>query len=502
MARCWTCGSSVSGNHYRCSACEDSLREIESLHETVSEGFADLARIQEAGFNQLSDQLSEIGTILEWGFCELSWRLQQQTEALRSIDHTLKTPSETKANEWRLHAEELRRRGVLEESEEFFLKALNEYRLDYRIYVGLAETYLQINRFDKAKVFLEKSLPHAPKGTIWVSGVSERVRNLLQQGYKIEAIKEYRAETGVGLAEAKEVIDRIGIGQNMGVNVTDIFDWRSYSYRLIGRIYACEENYLQAVVALHTAIGLSPTYEDGHYDYAQYSAQMRNRETSLSSLQKAILTKPLYWYLAQKERNFDPVRSEIEKFISRISMEASNRAKDAIIKAERVINQAREGVSQAKVALSVSRDKAELKSSTICEDAETKLKLAEDKVASGDYIAFLEAKPIADESYTLANSAMGTAYTEREYYQKRRTEKVKNAWARVPGAIFGWPLFFLFSGYFVFGFGGCTVRICQGYKDVMDPINAAYANEAGVGALIGIIGGVLCGIHNILKELE
>lgn len=453
MARCWTCGSSVSGYRYRCSACEDVPRrlqsidrEVESLHETISEGFADLARIQEAGFNQLSDQLSEIATILEWGFGELSWQLQQQIEVLRSIDHTLKTRAETQANEWRLHAEELRRRGVLDESEEFFLKALNEYRLDYRIYVGLAETYLQMNKFDKAMAYLEKSLPHAPK---------------------------------------KEI------------------DYKSYSYRLIGHIHACEEDYNRAVAVLRTSIELSPTYEDGHYDYAQYSAQMRNRETCISSLQKAILAKPLYWYLAQKERNFDPVRSEIEKFISRISMEASNRAKDAIIKAERVINQAREGVSQAKVALSVSRDKAELESSTICEDAETKLKLAKDKVASGDYIAFLEAKPIAEKSYDLANNALNTANREREHYQKRRTEKVKNAWARVPGAFIGWPLLFALLG----GIGGCTTGIFTSdftYKWITNwAVEGVKARAWGnFGMLLGGIIGLIFGIYNIRKELE
>lgn len=35
----------------------------------------------------------------------------------------------------------------------------------------------------------------------------ETLRNLVRQGRKIEAIKQYREETGVGLAEAKAVID-------------------------------------------------------------------------------------------------------------------------------------------------------------------------------------------------------------------------------------------------------------------------------------------------------
>lgn len=443
MAKCWTCGTHVSGYRYTCSACE-SLNEIKNLQKTVESYGEDLdyiAQIQQEGFQMLNDTLSsglsEIASAIEWGFGEISWKLQQQLDVLKSIDYTLKTPSETKANEWRLHAEELRRRGVLEESEEFFLKALNEYRLDYRIYVGLAETYLQMNRFDKAKVFLEKSLPHAPK---------------------------------------KEI------------------DYKSYSYRLIGHIYACEGNYNQATAILQNSIELSPAYEDGHYDYAQYCAQLRNKEICLSSLQKAILAKPLYWYLAQKERNFDPVRSEVEKLLSGIITEASNRAKDTIAKSENALKEAHEAVSKARQSLITSRDKASLKSSTLCEQAEAKFKLAKDKVASGDYVAFLDAKPIAEESHAIANNAANTAIGECEHFQKRRAEKVKNAWKRVPGAFIGWPLLFGIISMI----GSCTLLLISKGNIPMKQANP-YLNG---GFFLGLIIGFIWGIFRIRKALE
>jgi len=444
MVRCWTCGTHVSGYRYTCSSCE-SLNELKNLQKTIEsygEGLDYIAQIQQEGFKALNDTLSsglsEIASAIEWGFGEISWQLQQQTDVLRSIDHTLKTPSETKANEWRLHAEELRRRGVLDESEEFFLKALNEYRLDYRIYVGLAETYLQMNKFDKAKVFLEKSLPHAPK---------------------------------------KEI------------------DYKSYSYRLIGHIYACEEEYNQATTILRHSIELSPTYEDGHYDYAQYCAQLRNKETCLSSLQKAILAKPLYWYLAQKERNFDPVKSEVEKLLYNIIAEASHKTKDAIAKTENILKEAHEVISKARQALSVSRDKSVLNSNTMYENAEAKLKLAKDKVASGDYVAFREAKPIAEEAHTIANNAVNTAYGECEHYTRRRSEKVKNAWKRVPESII-----VIIVGPFLFGgigkIGGCTIGFFSHA--------ASKGADIGflLGAVAGIIFGIIAGVYNILKELS
>lgn len=428
----------------------------------------------------ISKGLSELASAIEWGFDKLDWRLQQQTDVLISIDHTLKTPSATKANEWRLQAEELMQKGVLEESEEFFLKALNEYRLDFRIYIGLAKTYLQMNKHDKAKVFLEKSLPHAPK---------------------------------------KEI------------------DWKSYSYRLIGHIYACEEDYNQAVSILRTSIELSPTYEDGHYDYAQYCAQMRNKETCLSSLQKAILAKPLYWYLAQKERNFDPLRSEVEKLLSDIHTEASTRAKNAISKSMDILKdvnktisntfeEAEEAISKAKQALIISRDKAELESITTCENVKSKYSLAyenakstlekaKDKVASGDYVAFLEAQPLAEEAISLArkagdiglNGAKNTidkANKEREHYQNRRAEKVKNAWKNVPGLIWKPVIIGI-----ILSFSGCTIGYIgsyMGYFVGIIPRTHSPDNYAGLGffggGIVGFVYGIVSAIKEIKKKLE
>lgn len=167
MARCWSCGAEIPGGlhpryWFTCPNCAQ-VEEIQTLRREASNNLAELARIQEHGLETLSDRLSEVATVIEWGFEEIRWELQQQTDVLRSIDHTLKTPSETQANEWRSMAEELRRRGVLDKSEELFLKVLNMNPLDYRIYVGLALTYLQMNQFDKARSWLEESLPHAPR---------------------------------------------------------------------------------------------------------------------------------------------------------------------------------------------------------------------------------------------------------------------------------------------------------------------------------------------------
>jgi tetratricopeptide (TPR) repeat protein len=265
------------------------------LSRDVGDALYDLTKIQERGLEKLleavSEGTSEIATVIEWGFQEIGWRLQQQTDILRSIDHTLKTPSETQATEWRRMAEELRNRGVLDKSEELFLKALDLNPLDYRIYVGLAETYLRANQFDKARASLEKSLPHAPKK---------------QQ-----------------------------------------LDFKSYSYRLIGHIYACEEDYGQAVVALRAAVEFSPDYEDAHYDYAQYCALVGEKEGCLASLQKAVTTRRFYFYLAEKERNFDPLRPDVQALLTQVSTKAFDEASATIAATESALKAAAEASPKA-----------------------------------------------------------------------------------------------------------------------------------------------------------
>ncbi|MBU1182085.1 MAG: hypothetical protein KKF00_07990 [Proteobacteria bacterium] len=440
MARCWTCGSSVSGYHYRCSLCKDALREIESLHETVSEGFADLARIQEQGFNQLSDQLSEISTILEWGFGELSWQLQQQTDVLRSIDHTLKTPSETKANEWRLHAEELRRRGVLEESEEFFLKALNEYRLDYRIYVGIAETYLQMSKFDNAIVLLEKSLPHAPQ---------------------------------------KEI------------------DYKSYSYRLIGHIYACKEDYIKALDALRSSIKLSPDYADGLYDFVQYASLVSDdviericaqtfrqwghnwqravelRDYDLIcwlALSKAIKGKAVLFSLAEKERNFEQRRELVQRVLKNLLDNARGKVEVTIImtKIDPISEEVERAISGAKSSADKFRG-VDLECERIYNDAKSKLKLAKDKLTSGDYLKVLEAEKIAEESLSLFEKSKEKARSEQNYYENSFKSKLKSTFdfGEIAAASAGIG--------FLLGIGGCIAHLMKGYKNVDDPIGTFFS---------------------------
>jgi tetratricopeptide (TPR) repeat protein len=61
-----------------------------------------------------------------------------------------------------VQAEENRSRGDYKHAIEYFLESLHKSSLDYRTYIGLAETYLHIGQFANANTYLENSLFHAP----------------------------------------------------------------------------------------------------------------------------------------------------------------------------------------------------------------------------------------------------------------------------------------------------------------------------------------------------
>jgi len=303
MAKCWTCGEyqagSITGNlHFNCPSCR-GVKEIQNLREASASNLGELLEAQQSGFEELSRALSEglsdIASAIEWGFENISWELQQQTEVLRSIDQTLKTPSETQANEWRSIAERLMGRRVFDKAEEFFLKALGSNPLDYRIYIGLAWTYLRMNRFDEARIYLEKSLPHAPFGS------------------------------------------RSG----------EEFDYQSYSYRLIAHIYFCEEEYSDAIKALERALRRSPEYHEAIYDLSQCYAQMGNSSRATKKLEEVIAKEPAYFHLARTDESLEPVSSGVKGLLNELADGAVSEIKEPLAKSKRALEQLQEAFSAA-----------------------------------------------------------------------------------------------------------------------------------------------------------
>jgi len=353
MARCWSCGAGLpEGLHLNywltcptCTQVEETRKIRETLESSGAQSFYEVvtifgpdigetAGILEAGFGELSEQLANIASILEWGFEEIDWRLDQISETLENIDRTLKSPAITRAREWRRIAEELRRRKVLDKSKRFFLKSLDANPLDYRTYIGLGKTYFELGSSWKARFYWEESLPYAPKGEI---------------------------------------------------------DYKSYTYRLLGRLDFCEENYQQAASKLKTSIELSPNYWIGHYDYAQYCALIGDEKNCLDSLKIAILNKKPLEKLARKERNFDVLGNKIREFFVGASVEAN----EALSQLEAVSKEFRSGYVFVKSNVKV--ELISLKDTELYKLGEFGLIYGKKKEALGDYGAFLEVKSIAEE---------------------------------------------------------------------------------------------------------
>lgn len=463
MARCWSCGAGITGGlhpryWFTCPNCAQ-VEELESLRREASNNLTELGRIQEHGFETLSDRLSEVANVIEWGFEEIKWQLEQQTNILRSIDHTLKTPSETRANEWRSMAEELRRRGDLPKALELFLKAGEANPLDYRIYIGLAYTYLEMNQFGEARETLEKSILHVPRAQ-------------LPNYEEVEMGGEYYL-VYPGLKDGGPfwIDENESIAKRLPHTLSEIPEWRkaqekqedyyrSYSKRLIGHIHACEENYDQAARILQSALELSPNYEDAHYDYAQYCALVGKKEDCLASLRKAILAKPLYFHLAQKERNFAPIRGEVDNLLWKHKAEILYEAEEAISLAEeelgnvgkaipmieetllRSLGWSENDTKQKKVSGQAKSRLDELETKKIYSKARSDIQAAKEGASSGDYIELVSAKDIALESKALAVKAKEKAHEERKAWETERRRKLEEE-AKERKGISAWVFAFL-----------------------------------------------------------
>jgi len=467
MGRCWSCGSHVSGglNYvFTCPHCAQ-VQEIKNLREEASANLSKLAEIQQRGFEELSDRLAEVATVIEWGFAELQWQLQKQTHILVNIDHTLKTPNETQANELRQMAEKLCARGVFDESERRFLRALELNPLDYRIYIGLSQVHLQKNQFGKAKTVLESSLPHAPKRTLNKASEDRmQISRLLKKGL-IEAAEDkcldliitkgwhgnftpHEEDLGDGIrvvflndenkwgqmveaqksswgGAANGVVSGLTRGIEEGileklfekpddfegeydfgfttyyVNTNILlrdcgaFDFKSYSYKLIGHIYACEENYDKAKETLKLSLQLSPEYEDAHYDYAQYCALTGDRNACFTSLQKAIEGKSLYYYLAHKEKNFEPLRSEVQKLLKEHNDRAMQTVTTTVAEAEQGFNNLERIFQKVTRSFKKTEEEPDIVLTKTYDISKTLLEDAKVKLSSGDYLQMLRAEAVA-----------------------------------------------------------------------------------------------------------
>ena len=389
MPMCWTCGSPMAFPVNRCPNCE-SLGELQKLRGdlgTLVEGQRGQTAELKAGFAAVADGVEAMASAIAWGLESVEWAVTQQTEVLRGIDLVLKTPAETEANEKRLIGEQLRERGVLDQAEQFFRRALELYPLDFRTYIGLGHTLLQAVRMADARDQFAASLPHAPK--------------------------------------------------QPGVTPTGIADWRSYSLRLIGRTWVCEDDLPRAVGALEEAVALSPAYPEALYDLSVYLAQSGQGQRFGQWLEKAILYDPLKWYLARQERAFSVVRDDVDHITDKLLTSAEADAADAIARAE------------ATLTVLAQKDRF-VKLADAHASARDVIHSARERQASGDYSAVREVPAVLERTYSLVPDLKEQAAGLAEKARKRDIRLL----ITVGGAVVG--------GFLVALLGGSTFWIAAG----------------------------------------
>ena len=266
-------------------------------------------------------------------------------------------------------------------------------------------------------------------------------------------------------------------------------DMRSYSYRLIGRTYFCEEQYAKAAEALELAVKLSLEWPDANYDYSQYCALAGKRDECLSWLAKAILAKPIFYYLAQKEISFDPLRQDVEALLRDVKKRASDKAGALVSEAEAHLRQAQEAVRDAEETMAKARQKEGLAPRNLLKPAESCLKDSREKLASADYRQVLDSQIMAAQATaearqarTAADAAANGATAERRAVLSEQAHSAK-------GKILGWT----FKGFFLGMSAGAIVAVTVGeFGHIEDqdsgPIIYGCVLAGGVlGALAGFL---------------
>ena len=479
MGTCWSCGAPVGGVHYMftCPACAEN-----ALMKDISRGVRDGVDGQERAMQMIasslgnvaeklsgiSDEISNLAGIVQGGFDELEWELQQQTEVLYSIDGTLRTPSQTQAKEWREMAEQLRGRGCYDEAEQWFLKSLEMSPLDFRTYVGLAMNYLRKTEFDKAEEVLTRSLPHAPQGMM---GIGARKQDMTEDEEYLHYLLR-RGRKGEGYKE----------------QVRDfLFDYKSLSRRLIGRIWACRGDYKRATAELRSAIDLSPEYPEGNYDYALYCVQAGMGTEWNNPMRLAISSQPGYLNVARAERRFAPVRQDLDNLLSGLLNEATEKANQTIQDAECKFAEAKRAVAAA--------PSAEERYDESTKKIIVLLAATKRDMASNDYSKILKVPTTAVCAAKLSSLLEKDARESASAFLQEKERRKNKALLAIPKAIGVSVVLFFVLGV-VFTMGGCFADVFSGQG------HDYYTDKGGpLGGCLGIAIGVIWGIVECFRQL-
>lgn len=444
MGKCAKC------NGIGCTACQ-SLEKLENIDSSLGEASGNLEAMsgqldglidaQYETADAISEGLGIVAGALDEGFSALRAQFDEQIGALSDICSVLENPRATQADELRRMADEMRRRNVLPKAQEAYLESLELNPLDYRAYIGIAETKIKQNALEEAKKYVEQSLPHAPK--------------------------------------------------------SKSFDWKSYSYRILAHIAIRENDPPGAINHLHSAIQHTSGYGEGLYELAQFCAIAQKKDECLNALQTAITLNPGYFASAQ-QGNFFGARPQVHALLQGMHAAAGKELKSAIISLEKRMSKAYDEVAKAEEWRERANEGGRCESVRKYESAV--VSLGGLKKASGYEQAINAIQKRVPQLQGEISDVITKTIDEQNHYKSVRKTKVKSAWAAVPRAIFANTIVSSCLGGMTGYVSGCMYFVSQPQPNV--PTSEGIALGSSLGVIVGAMVGLLIGVYQIRKKLK
>lgn len=238
----------------------------------------------------ISWSIEEIQATLDWGFSEVIWQLELQTEVLKNILETIQAPLDTQAKELKKRAEEAYRNKWIDDALEDFLESEKKNRYDFTIHQSLGNIYLFHKKNPgKALEYYEKAVKYAIPCSPYHNSLA-----LLH----------------------------------------------------IGLIKYLQEDFQKAYEATLEAIKLSPDFGEAHYQHAQYCAILGKHDEAIEHLWEAIKVNRHYCVKVGSEKDFSVMKGQLRSFFKERQSKAQDIAKSEIKMAQELVQDAKSyGVS-------------------------------------------------------------------------------------------------------------------------------------------------------------
>lgn len=235
-----------------------STNTIVASKERIAEGLD----VVSCGISNVENGLHDLKSAFEWGISEVVWQIEQNRCVLKDILSILMAPLDNQAKERRKRAEEAYSNGWIDDAEEEFLEAAKLNKFDFAIHISLGLIYL-FQKIDKEKALscFEKAAKYAKPKSSYHTSYALLYMALIKFEYgQIDEAEQLSAE----------------------------------------------------------AINLSESFSEAYYQNAQYNAQLKNINKSISNLEKAIEMDRNYCLKAHNDLLFDPIRKSVNNLFEKL----------------------------------------------------------------------------------------------------------------------------------------------------------------------------------------